>query len=152
MGAPEKTFHRARQTRSRMSLPEVVLWRLLRRGGLAGLRFRRQHPAGPYILDFYCASARLAVEVDGSTHDAAVQVQHDARRQTWLAREGIRVFRVVAADVLHDERLEGVLAAIEQAAAEAPSVPLRGPPPPQAGEAPRLRGGLRGAVRCDAAS
>ncbi|HXC26532.1 MAG TPA: DUF559 domain-containing protein [Stellaceae bacterium] len=51
--------------RRNMSLPEVVLWQALRHGRLAGLRFRRQHPVGPYILDFFCASVRLAIEVDG---------------------------------------------------------------------------------------
>jgi very-short-patch-repair endonuclease len=73
MRALEKTFDRARALRRKMSLPEVVLWQALRRGQVAGLRFRRQHPIGPYILDFYCLSARLAIEVDGFAHDNAVQ-------------------------------------------------------------------------------
>src|SRR5260370_33825496 len=63
--APEKTFRRARQLRQQMSLPEVVLWQALRKARFAGLRIRRQHPIGPYILDFYCPAARLAIEVDG---------------------------------------------------------------------------------------
>ncbi len=53
MRAPDKTFSRARELRRHMSLPEIVLWQALRKGRLAGLRFRRQHPIGPYILDFY---------------------------------------------------------------------------------------------------
>jgi very-short-patch-repair endonuclease len=52
--ARNKTFKRARELRREMSLPEVVLWQALRKGRLADLRFRRQHPIGPYILDFYC--------------------------------------------------------------------------------------------------
>src|SRR6266581_3873769 len=89
--APDKTFSRARELRREMSLPEVVLWQALRQRRLAGLRLRRQHPIGPYILDFYCPSARLAVEVDGLAHDTAAAVRHDERRQAWLARQGVTV-------------------------------------------------------------
>ncbi len=136
MRASEKAISRARELRREMSLPEVVLWQALRKGGLAGLRFRRQHPIGPYILDFYCTSARLAIEVDGMVHDAAAQVRHDERRQAWLAQKGVSVLRVRANDVLRDENLEGVLLAIEHAAVVAPSAP----PPPHGG------GGARGGV------
>ena len=86
MRAPSPTFKRARELRRKMTLPEVVLWRALRKGRLAGLRIRRQHPIGPYILDFYCPSARLAIEVDGSVHDITAQVRHDERRAAWLDR------------------------------------------------------------------
>ena len=102
-----------------MTLPEVVLWQTLRKNRLHGLRFRRQHPIGPYVLDFYCGAARLAVEIDGYAHDAEAQVQHDARRQEWLGRHGVTVLRFRAADILRDERLEGVLAAIKEAATPA---------------------------------
>lgn len=132
MRAPDKTFNRARELRRKMTLPEVVLWEVLRQGKLAGLRFRRQHPIGSYILDFYCPSARLAIEVDGLGHDNSVQIRHDARRQGWLAERGITVMRFAAADVLRDESLEGVLLAIERAA-PAPSGSLRVPPPPRRG-------------------
>ena len=92
-----------------------------------------EHPLGPYIIDFYCPSARLAVEVDGFAHDTDAQAHHDERRQAWLARRGVTVLRIRAGDVLHDGRLEGVLLAIEQAAAAAPSGSLRSPPPPLCG-------------------
>ncbi len=133
MRARDETFSRARRLRREMSLPEVVLWQALRKGRLEGLRFRRQHPIGPYILDFYSPSARLAVEVDGFAHDTAARVRHDAHRQAWLARQGIAVLRIRAADVLRDEQLEGVLLGIERAAAAAPSGSLRAPPPPRSG-------------------
>ena len=135
MRAPNKTFSRARKLRREMSLPEVVLWQALRNGRLAGLRFRRQHPIGPYILDFYCPSARLAVEVDGFAHDTAARVLHDERRQAWLAQRGIMVLGIRVGDVLSDERLEGVLLGIERVAAFTPSGELCWPPPP------RSRGG-----------
>ena len=93
-----------------MSLPEVLLWQELRRGGLDGLRLRRQHPMGPYILDFYCAEHRLAVEVDGEGHGYGHQPQHDARRDAWLASQDLRVLRIDARTVLKD--MDVVLATI----------------------------------------
>src|SRR6266481_3876170 len=108
MRAPNKTLRRARELRREMSLPEVVLWQALRKGRLAGLRVRRQHPIGPYILDFYCPYARLAIEVDGLAHDTAAVVRHDEARQAWLVRQGVTVLRVRASEVLRDERLEGM--------------------------------------------
>jgi very-short-patch-repair endonuclease len=127
-----ETFGRARELRRAMSLPEVVLWQALRRGKVGGLRFRRQHPVGPYILDFYCPSVRLAEEVDGFGHDTATQAHHDGRRDAWLAQRGVTVLRVLATDVLRDDRLEGLLSAIEAAAA-APSGSRCSPPPPLRG-------------------
>jgi very-short-patch-repair endonuclease len=131
MRVPEKTLRRARDLRRRMTLPEVVLWDALRKGRLARLRFRRQHPMGPYILDFYLPSACLAIEVDGSTHDSATQAEHDERRTEWLAKQGVTVLRVAARDILRDEMLERVLLSIEQIAA--PTTPFGGPPPPRRG-------------------
>ncbi|MDB5592398.1 endonuclease domain-containing protein [Enterovirga sp.] len=118
MRAPRLTFERARALRGAMTLPEVVLWQALRAGKLAGLRCRRQHPIGPFILDFYCPASRLAVEVDGSAHDVPDQARHDERRTAWLAERGIRVLRFAAADLLKPDMLEGVLLTIAEAAAE----------------------------------
>ena len=112
MRGPIITFKRARQLRRDMTLPEVVLWEHLRRGRLA-MRFRRQHPIGPYVLDFYCSEHRLCVEVDGFVHDLPGQAMHDERRDAWLKQQGIRVLRFRAADVLSDRELEGVLNLIE---------------------------------------
>ena len=107
MYAPKVTVDRARDLRRRMTLPEVILWTAIRGQRLAGARFRRQHPIGPYILDFYCEEARLAVEVDGSGHDHPDQARHDARRTEWLGLRDIAVLRIPARDVLED--LSGVL-------------------------------------------
>lgn len=65
MDAPRETITRARDLRRKLTLPEVILWTALRGRHLDGRRFRRQHPFGAYILDFYCDEARLAVEIDG---------------------------------------------------------------------------------------
>src|SRR3954447_22406968 len=115
MRAPLLTFKRARALRRALTLPEVLLWQALRGGRVGGLRFRRQHPVGPYVLDFYCPSARLAVEVDGTTHDFPGQARRDLRRDAWLAGQGIRVLRVPAPDVLDEERRRGVLDTIAAA-------------------------------------
>ncbi|KQT31719.1 hypothetical protein ASG29_07260 [Sphingomonas sp. Leaf412] len=127
-----QTVTRARRLRSDMTLPEVLLWRALRTRP-AGLKFRRQHPAGDFILDFYCAAANLAVEVDGQIHASADQIEHDRRRGSWLARRDVRVLRLPASLILSD-----MAAALEAILASAtPGQPLHQPsagPPPHAGE------------------
>jgi very-short-patch-repair endonuclease len=62
--------------------------------------FRRQHPLGPYVLDFYCAKARLAIEVDGIGHDLGDRPQRDIRRDAWLAEQGIAIMRIPAGQVM----------------------------------------------------
>jgi len=69
----------ARKLRRSMSLPEVELWSLLRRSP-GGIRFRRQHPIGPYVADFYCPAAKLVIEVDGKVHDFDPAAAHDEQR------------------------------------------------------------------------
>jgi very-short-patch-repair endonuclease len=118
---------RARALRRKMTLPEVLLWKAIRGGRLQSLRFRRQHPVGPYILDFYCASARVAVEVDGSGHSREQQWKHDQKRDHWLVTNNIRVVRIPAVDILNDESLKSVLADIVRASA--PSTASRSPSP-----------------------
>jgi very-short-patch-repair endonuclease len=92
-----------------MTDAERELWFHLRAGRLLGLKFRRQHPFPPYILDFYCATARLVVELDGSHHDASV----DARRTEFLQHHGLTVLRFWDNDVLTstDAVLEAILSA-----------------------------------------
>ncbi len=93
-----------------MAAPEIALWQALRSRALDGYRFRRQHPVGPWIVDFYCAKVRLAVEVDGWCHNMG-EVGRDERRDADLARRGVRVVRFAATDVLHD--LDGVIRSLE---------------------------------------
>jgi very-short-patch-repair endonuclease len=101
------SYIRAKGFRRQMTPPEARLWNCLRAGRLRGLKFRRQHPVGPYILDFYCAEAKLAIEVDGAGHQQADQIAHDRRRTAWLGTQGIGVIRLRAPDV-RDE-LDSVL-------------------------------------------
>ena len=112
MDARKLTVTRARALRREMTKPEVILWLALR-GGQTGLRFRRQHPIGWYILDFYCADAALCVEVDGPVHNE--KAEHDQRRTEWLNGQGIRVIRFSAEDIV--VRPAWVVAAIVPAAA-----------------------------------
>jgi very-short-patch-repair endonuclease len=108
-----------------MSLPERMLWRQLRLKQ-TGLKFRKQHPAGSYVLDFYCHEARLCVEIDGLGHDFTSE--HDERRDRWLASQGVRTLRIAARDVL--QNLDGVLRFIV-AEARTPSDALCASAPPE---------------------
>jgi very-short-patch-repair endonuclease len=104
----------ARRLRAQMSLPEVLLWNAIRGRRLGGLLFRRQHPIGDYVLDFYCPAVRLAVEVDGRVHELPDRMRRDAVRDAFLAERGIRVLRLPAKMVLED--LDAAWRAIEAAA------------------------------------
>jgi very-short-patch-repair endonuclease len=83
-----------------MTLPEVLLWNVLRGRAPGKPTFRRQHPVEPYILDFYCAAAKLCIEIDGEGH--AWTVGRDERRDAWLNAQGIDVVRYGAKAVLAD--------------------------------------------------
>jgi very-short-patch-repair endonuclease len=124
-----------------MSLPEGLLWRELRKRP-GGLKFRRQHPAGIYVLDFYCAAARLAIEVDGAAHDGADAARKDARRSEFLRSQKVATLRVPAAAILNEIEIavgrivEVCVGRLEQKKSFRP-VPLHHPadgPPPRAGE------------------
>jgi len=92
----------ARHLRRRLSLPEGLLWRAIKGAKAGGLKFRKQHPIGPYVLDFYSHERRLCVEVDGASHGLGDRPQLDARRDGWLAAKGIRTLRISASTVLHE--------------------------------------------------
>ncbi|MFZ2997341.1 endonuclease domain-containing protein [Sphingobium sp.] len=103
--------HQARQLRGAMSLPEVKLWQVLReRPG--GLKFRRQHPSGPYVADFYCHEARLVIEVDGEGHNRGDAPLSDERRDGWFAARGLLVLRIPAMTILNelDTAVAGIMA------------------------------------------
>ena len=119
---------RARDLRKTMSDGERKLWQALRAKQVEGLRFRRQHPIGPYVVDFVCLEKRLVVEVDGGHHTEHRQIAHDARRDEWLNIEGYRVMRIPNAYVF--QNLGDVVGSIWAALQELPSVrPPRHPHP-----------------------
>jgi 3-isopropylmalate/(R)-2-methylmalate dehydratase small subunit len=129
---PEKqnsTVIKARELRRNLSLPEGMLWQELRKRP-NNLKFRRQHPAGPYILDFYCPKARLCVEIDGDQHGQDSAIAYDASRDAYLAQHAIATLRIPASAVLKDKY--SVINHITSVAAA--RLPLHHPsdgPPPQ---------------------
>ncbi|WP_212742361.1 endonuclease domain-containing protein [Sphingopyxis sp. L1A2A] len=119
------TVDRARRLRRDSTPAEKKLWSVLRAGNLSGFKFRRQQRIGPFIADFACQSARLVIEVDGDSH--AAQIDYDARRTEFLAREGYRVLRFTNREVMTN--LGGVCRAIE--------IVFAGDPSPSHAAAPR---------------
>jgi very-short-patch-repair endonuclease len=88
-----------RQLRREQTDAEAGLWARLRNRAL-GPKFRRQFPVGPYVLDFGCVEAKLAVEVDGAHHLEPEQLAHDVERTAWLEARGARVVRFLDTEVL----------------------------------------------------
>src|SRR6201996_6034196 len=102
MDGSRVTKDRAKALRRTMSLPEVLLWKALKGRAVDRLHFRKQHPIGPYVLDFYCDAAKLAVEVDGAGHGFGDRPERDERRDAWLAAQGIDTLRLPASLILRD--------------------------------------------------
>ena len=123
-----RTVKKARTLRRELSLPEGLLWRELRKRP-NGLKFRRQHPSGPYILDFFCNDGRLAIEIDGEAHAMGNRPEADATRDAWMANAGIATLRIPARAVLTD--LDAVVRFIvHECTARLPlHHPAGGPPP-----------------------
>lgn len=96
-----------RRLRSNMTGPETRLWSRLRARQLQGLKFRRQHGIGPYIVDFYCPERSLVIEVDGASHADADQILKDQLRDRYFQSLGLHVIRYINDDIL--KNLDGVL-------------------------------------------
>jgi very-short-patch-repair endonuclease len=110
-----ETVPLARKLRLTPTDAEIRLWSRLRRRQLDGFRFRRQHPLGPYVVDFFCAATKLVIEVDGGQH-----AEESAVRARWIEAQGYHVIRFWNNDVLSNT--DGVLRTILAA--------LRAVPPP----------------------
>ncbi|WP_189486332.1 endonuclease domain-containing protein [Asticcacaulis endophyticus] len=100
----------AKRLRREMSPPEVRLWARLRTRAEGNLVFRRQHPIGPYVLDFYGSAAKLAIEVDGAHHTLDDHKIRDIKRDQWLADQGIHTYRIPAVHIMTDadEMADGI--------------------------------------------
>ncbi len=99
-----------RALRSNATSAEAVLWKFLQKSQLRGRKFRRQHSIGPYVVDFYCPAEKLAVELDGETHNDPGRREYDDEREAYLRDQDIRIVRFENKEVF--ENLEIVLEAI----------------------------------------
>jgi len=109
----------SRGLRKRATKSEEILWQALRRKQLGGLKFRRQHPVGASVLDFYCHELRLAVEIDGPIHTGQANKDRDRVRQEIIELHGIQFLRFTADEV--ETNLDAVLSTISKFAAVEPS-------------------------------
>ena len=110
-----------RRLRSNMTGPEMQLWSRLRARQLQGLKFRRQHGIGPYIVDFYCPDQSLVIEVDGDSHADADHIVRDQLRERYLRSLGLRVIRYFNDDIV--KNLAGVLEDLSKKLASGPTSP-----------------------------
>lgn len=136
MRATRNSMRSAKRLRRQLTPPEALLWKLLQ-GSPCGLRFRRQYAIGPYVADFYCAKAKLVIEIDGQIHNLQPQAEHDLRRDDAIREFGVQVYRIAASDVMRDSQsVAGAI--IDTCLGGRPlhhSPPASGPPPH-----PRLEG------------
>jgi very-short-patch-repair endonuclease len=105
--SPGYIFDLCRKLRKTQTEAEELLWKRLRRKRLKGLKFRRQHPLGRYIADFYCPEARLVIELDGDVHELEDQNEYDGLRREIIEVHGIRVLRIKNEEV--ERTIEKVL-------------------------------------------
>jgi very-short-patch-repair endonuclease len=129
------TTRRARSLRRAAPATERLLWKHLRDRRLEGLKFRRQVPIGPFVVDFACLGRRLIAEADGPFHDAVA----DAARDAWLIRQGFRILRfsnseIVAKDLVLGRIIEAAEAPTPKRPLDPSSVTLRVTPSPARGE------------------
>ncbi|MHC4976394.1 MAG: endonuclease domain-containing protein [Planctomycetota bacterium] len=94
------TLDRAKELRKSMTYPERVIWNRVRRGQIGGYKFRRQHPIGPYVADFYCHKAKLVIEIDGLQHND--DWSRDRQRDGYMRSKGLKVVRLTVSDVYKD--------------------------------------------------
>nr|WP_310533067.1 DUF559 domain-containing protein [Novosphingobium sp.] len=134
LSASVAAFRLARRERRSGNLPEVLVWRELRKRP-GGFKFRRQHPLSELVLDFACLECRVAIEIDGRIHDHGDRPERDLRRIAYLQSRGFEVLRLPASFVLKD--LSGAIQTIVAACNGRLPLhhqPAAGGPPPRSGE------------------
>ena len=134
MNASNRAFRIAKRERRTGNLPEVLVWRELRKRP-GGLKFRRQHPLGEVVLDFACLERRAAIEIDGLAHDRGDRPLRDLNRDASLQSRGFAVLRIPAAFVLKD--LSAAIDGIVAFCLKQPPLhhqPAAAGPPPRSGE------------------
>lgn len=126
---PPHQLDRSKELRREATFPERLLWGRLRSAKL-GCKFRQQHVIGPFYADFYCASAKLVIELDGITHDD--RLDYDQKRTLYLEQRGLKVIRFTNDEVLDD--LDAVVKEIEQQLSERAKFTPSPTPPSEGGE------------------
>src|ERR1700744_5731079 len=101
----KRSEENAKALRKQLTSAEKLFWKIVRNRNLSGLKFRRQHPIGPFIADFYCHALKLVVEIDGDIHDLEDVRQYDTQRQNYLKEVGIKVLRLKNEDVFANAHL-----------------------------------------------
>ena len=99
---PRYVVERARQLQKGQTAAEEMLGKCLRDRRLDGAKFRRQHPFGRYIADFYCPEAHLAIELEGGIHNLASQREYDAIRQEIITQQGVQILTFKNAEIVSD--------------------------------------------------
>ena len=101
-GASSRKFRFAKGLRINRTQTEILLWEKLRAKRLGGFKFRQQHPFGRFVLDFYCHSEKLSIEIDGEIHKIDGNVEYDALRTKMIKEEGIKEIRFSNQEVLNE--------------------------------------------------
>ncbi|HEC21058.1 MAG TPA: endonuclease domain-containing protein [Candidatus Peregrinibacteria bacterium] len=96
--------------RGNMSKAEVMLWSCLKGKQMDGVKFRRQHSIGPYVVDFYCPSRKLAIEIDGDSHFQKGAQESDRERQKYIESFGVKFLRFTNGDIYHN--IDGVIGGV----------------------------------------
>ena len=111
-GANPKLFEFSKILRKTQTDAEDIIWQSLRNRKILGFKFRRQHPLGKYIADFYCYEAKLVIEIDGGIHNQLENKEYDNGRSFELEELGITVIRFINKEV--EDNLEKVLNSIKK--------------------------------------
>ncbi len=105
------TFRNAQFLRKRMTRQELLVWDRIRNKQIHQQKFRRQHPIGRYILDFFCIECKLSIEVDGESHSSNIQMEYDLKRTKYLDQIGIKELRISNNQI--DENINAAIELIE---------------------------------------
>lgn len=111
-GAEKHTFIIAKRLRKKSTRAEKILWQLLRNRQFKGYKFRRQHPVGKYVADFYCHQSKLVIELDGEVHNDEEQMKYDMERNEFMKELGLKVLRIKNEDVI--DKMERVIELIKE--------------------------------------
>ena len=130
LSASDQAFKTAKRERRSGNLPEVLIWRELRKRP-GGFKFRRQHPISELVLDFACLERRIAIEIDGVAHELGDRPERDERRDAYLRSRGFSVLRIPASYVLKDlgAVIEGIVSFCNDQSPLHPRTASGGPPP-----------------------